>query len=337
MTSKGPSPASSPKASHGSPDSPELEQSREWCASASQHAKTQPDLAYKMFARAGQTFAKHFRTREAAQCYFSVVQLQQGILRTKISDQSLKFLNTLPSFLEIAISDSSINEESQQILTSLSVLFKSYLYLARLFRPHEPSLSLRMFWNCLECIIPSQIWTIMEKILWNEPISNMPSTSLISTDPVSSSAFERLSNYSLKIATSLQPGLSFVDNQRTKAGQTLTLTSELAIICRELAGFLCTREPSVLGICLYQLSMNFSFLNVHDTSISEAQNIDLEKKDLSRQSTLLGALKLSHWQFDTLYQLAKISDPDERYSIWQKAVIIALNLGTFLLFMVLCW
>lgn len=327
--SKSPSPASSPKPSSPAPESPELEQSREWCASASQNAKSQPDLAYKMFARAGQTFVRHFRTKEAAQCYFSVVQLQNGILKSKILELSHSYLNSTPSFLEVAINDPGISESSQQIVTSLSVLFKSYLYLARIFRPHDAAISLRMFWNCLECIIPSQFWTIMEKLTWNDSIAASPATALLSPHPLNRSGRDQLTQYCGQIVARLKPSLAFVDLQRTKAGQTLTLSAEVALIARELAGFLCAREPSALGICLYEVALTLSQSEDSTDAGVDAQIVLNEKKDLLRQATLFGGLKLSHWQFDCIIEASTLCDVTEREALWCKAVAIAINLSTF--------
>lgn len=280
-----------------------------------------------MFARAGQTFAKHYRTREAAQCYFSVVQLQNSILKAKASESSQPYLNTLPTFLEIAIADPGIGESSQQTLSSLSVLFKSYLYLARLFRPHDPAISLKMFWNCLETVIPSQLWANMEKILWNESFASSHAASTIPLIDKTRSARDQLTHYCEQMAVKLQPGLAFVDAQRSKAGQVLSLTVEVAIIATELAGFLCAREASGSGICLYEVSLALSSLDDGPES-SSAKKAVSGNNTLPRQATIFGALRLPHWQCDCLIESLCAAEGEELSQTWYKAMVIAINLGT---------
>lgn len=282
-----------------------------------------------MFARAGQTFVRHFRTREAAQCYFSVVQLQNSILKSKLIDSSHKYLNNTPSFLEVSIADHNIGESSQQILTSLSVLFKSYLYLARIFRPHDASISLRMFWNCLECIIPPQFWATMEKMIWNDSITSSLATTLLPPHSPNRSGRDQVTHYSGQITSNLKNGLAFVDLQRHGAGQTLSLSAEVALVARELAGFLCAREPSALGICLYEVAIALSQPQEHADDETLAQFTLNEKKDLLRQAVIFGGLKLSHWQCDCLIEASNSSDAGEYEILWSKAVTIAIILSTF--------
>ena len=332
------------------PASSEVSQALDWRSSASQCAKTQPEMAYKLFARAGQVFARSFRTRDAAACYLSVIQLQHSLLSPKLAESSI----SRPSLLDIAThadpssTTATINDLEKSIIASISVLFKSYLYLARLFRPYDTTISMRMFWNCLETVIPSSTWQTLNAI-FPQTSTNNSNIELPRTSP---SIRDYASTQCADVLKKVERLMKFIDAQRAQAAiaqnlpNVILFTAELATICRELSRFSCAREASYMGYILLEMAVQIETFSVDDSScrvasgelsaldphsngINKQNSLANIEKDLLLQAVMLSSLGHQHWHIDCLLQIAALSESvDTRMSSLFNAITISVQLGT---------
>lgn len=279
-------------------------------------------MAYKLFARAGQAFAKNFRTQESAKSYFYVSQLQTGLLRAKIADFGLNGSDTTFSVLGcLRPKSTELSNETKQVLGGFSVLFKAHLYLARLLRPYDTSMSLKCFWNCLETFIPSQAWNDMQQIFQANFTLSRP------LSPETHSLRSNLSQYCTNLVQDLKLAIQFVDEQRSQAagGQNvLFLWRELSTITREVAGFICAKDASIIGIILLEISLQL--IQAYSTTLEEEI-----AKIFELQSSLFAALKMPHWQADCLIDSCYYLKNDEiRHQNLSKALHICIQKSTSL-------
>jgi hypothetical protein len=302
-------------------DGPDLEQAIALAAQASQCAKTQPETAYKLFARAGQVFARHYRTQEAARSYFYVSQLQTGLLRAKLAEIGCSSTVATFSILGcLSSKEPEVHNSVNQLIAGFSVLFKSHLYLARLMRPHDDNISIKSFWNSLDVIIPNQAWNDMQSILSGSPpvFRALPGES--------HSTLAQLTQYCQLLVLELKPAVQFVDEQRSQAAagkEFLSFWREISIVVRELACFICAREGAFIGIALLEIS---SQLEHTYSSPEDATTAEILTKNLEWQSDIFSSLKQPHWQVDCLVEASFLHYTEEaRLQNLTKALTLAIQ------------